>query len=167
MPNWCENDLTIKAKTRKRLDDVMAFVHGHYDDGDDEEVSPFDFNVIIPYPEIYRKMDEEADNFKGRWEDRPKDGFNSGGYEWRVDNWGTKWPASEIWVEDLKTDGSCVVHFSTAWTPPLPIIDKLAEAFPDISFMLRYYEGGMGFSGKYDGRGVDVLNRNYKGQRGG
>lgn len=39
------------------------------------------------------------------------------------------------------------LEFDTAWSPPIPVIEKLASMFPDHIFELKYFEGGMGFSG--------------------
>lgn len=39
------------------------------------------------------------------------------------------------------------LEFDTAWSPPLSVIAKLATMFPDHIFELKYFEGGMGFSG--------------------
>ena len=39
------------------------------------------------------------------------------------------------------------LEFDTAWSPPIPVIEKLAAMFPDHTFELKYFEGGMGFSG--------------------
>ncbi len=36
------------------------------------------------------------------------------------------------------------LEFDTAWCPPIPVIEKLAAMFPDHTFELKYFEGGMG-----------------------
>jgi len=40
------------------------------------------------------------------------------------------------------------LEFDTAWSPPIPVIEKLAALFPDHDFQLAYFEGGMGFCGQ-------------------
>lgn len=46
-------------------------------------------------------------------------------YDWCVENWGTKWPASEV---DTKVVADRLVfNFFTAWDPPFPIISKFME----------------------------------------
>jgi hypothetical protein len=62
-------------------------------------------------------------------------------YEQRIESWGTKWVGY-----DLNVGGSCM-DFFTAWSPPIPIIKKLAELHRDILFKLEYYELGMAFRG--------------------
>jgi hypothetical protein len=77
-------------------------------------------------------------------------------YDWqeqRLANWGTKWIGY-----DLNIGASCM-DFFTAWSPPIPIIRKLAELHKDIVFRLEYYELGMAFRGVATARwqGGEVL----------
>ena len=59
-------------------------------------------------------------------------------------NWGTKWNGYDGRITD---DGSTFT-FDTAWSPPLPIIKKLAELTGE-TFILQYIEQGMFFCGEY------------------
>lgn len=47
-------------------------------------------------------------------------------YDWRVENWGTKWNAYEN--EQIDED---TIKFETAWSSPEPVIAKLAKMYPD------------------------------------
>ena len=127
MPNWCENDLAVEGPTEV-IGEFLKFAAGE---------SPFDFGKFIPYPAKFQRQDEIAEAWLKEhaerpdydWRLQPKDGFNSGGYDWCVANWGTKWPASRVEVEgpvtgyDEKTL-EVVFHFDTAWSPPMPVIKK-------------------------------------------
>jgi hypothetical protein len=62
-------------------------------------------------------------------------------YEQRIEKWGTKWVGY-----DLNIGNSCM-DFFTAWSPPIPIIKRLAELHKEIVFRLEYYELGMAFRG--------------------
>ena len=64
-------------------------------------------------------------------------------YEQRRKKWGTKWPGYDLYISDTTID------FFTAWTPPLPIVRKLAELHKDFVFRLEYYEVGNKFRGMY------------------
>lgn len=44
-------------------------------------------------------------------------------YEWRLENWGTKWNAHDN--STIDDDGA--VSFSTAWSAPMPVISKIVE----------------------------------------
>ena len=48
-------------------------------------------------------------------------------YEWRIQNWGTKWNASGAEVLDGR------LSFLTAWDAPNPVMEKLSEMFPTVS----------------------------------
>ena len=64
-------------------------------------------------------------------------------YEQRCEKWGTKWVGYDLNI------GESIIDFFTAWSPPLPIIKKLAELHKDFVFRLEYYETGMAFRGIY------------------
>lgn len=182
MPNHCENDLYVSGK-RADLNKFKEFCKG--------ESTVFDFNKFIPYPEEFTKKDREAqsisDAFKNMskgacrmWLDvhgyidvmKPydvKDGFNSGGYEWCVKHWKTKWTAYQ---DSIKTDkgNRLTITFQTAWSPPIPIVEKASEMFPLLEFTLKYFERGGAFQGVYkikDGTILEDSSREYKGNRGG
>ncbi len=162
MPNWCECDLYVEGEG------VADFL-SHVDSG--EEL--FDFNTLIPYPEEFRKQDEiaRAHREKHGWTaDGPRDGFNSGGYEWCCSNWGTKWNACDAYREHDSLHNTAFFGFQTAWAPPLPVIQKASELFPGLKFTLKYYEAGMCFQGEIvaqDGKIVKHLEGEYIGNRGG
>ena len=48
-------------------------------------------------------------------------------YGWSIAHWGTKWNA----MDAVMTDPDHTLSFQTAWTAPLPVIQKLAAMFPD------------------------------------
>ena len=140
------------------------------------EVLPFDFNKFIPYPEEYK----DGDRLVAEWLENPdrqlpmpKDGFNSGGYDWCIRNWGTKWNAARfVPGSERESRGrlTVLIHFSTAWSPPCPVIRNASERFPELSIDLRYFERGMAFCGRYACRaGVVACDtcRDYRGYRGG
>jgi hypothetical protein len=62
--------------------------------------------------------------------------------EQRKEKWGTKWIGYNVSVNEYRID------FFTAWTPPLPILKKLAELHNYLVFRLEYSEPGIGFQGK-------------------
>lgn len=187
MPNHCENDLYVRGD-EKRVAEFLTFI------GADREDPKFDFDKVIPYPEKFKQMDEEAKAFsffgatpglsdeeraaareayKAKW-GTEQDGFNFGGYEWCCNNWGTKWNAYEIGVYDHPR-GTCIT-FQTAWSPPEPVIRKLFELFPDLYFDHEYFECGAAVCGglhynpdmkEYDEDPVSQWSGDYAGPRGG
>jgi hypothetical protein len=70
-------------------------------------------------------------------------------YEWCCENWGTHWNVNGKGDVELKRKSPtrAILHFDTAWAPPIPAIRKVAEMFPKVKIRLRYSEPGMGFAG--------------------
>lgn len=102
MPNWVTNILEISGSCED-MDKLIQFVRS--------EKSEFVFDKVIPYPEEYACLDAESgDESKG---------YNAGGYDWRVEHWGTKWNALEV---SLKKEQEALVYmFDTAWSLCLPM----------------------------------------------
>ncbi len=70
-------------------------------------------------------------------------------YNWRIENWGTKWGPGEVDldVKDRSGDTTAVFSFETAWAPPEAWLAHVAPQYPELSFRLSYREPGMGFGG--------------------
>jgi len=78
------------------------------------------------------------------------------GYNWRVENWGTKWDVAEAEIIDeleVSDDEGPeeVAWFSfrcwTAWGPPVPVWDALHAHGIDVE--ADYQDEGMMFEGEY------------------
>jgi len=61
-------------------------------------------------------------------------------YYWRIENWGTKWPAEK----GSLLQGENILSFETAWSAPIPVIAKLSEKFPKVSFFLDWADEDIG-----------------------
>jgi len=164
MANWCQNFLTVKGK-KEEVDEFVKFVRS--ENGDENE-QVFDFNTIIPYPKIFNEQDERVKDFwrrhgfgsnqlfpKNGWQYcrennlvPPRDGFNSGGYEWCIENWGTKWNPWD--VNRLINQGTAFYNFITAWSPPLPVIHEAGIRFPHLELTIDYIEYGNCFKGTFE-----------------
>lgn len=72
---------------------------------------------------------------------------DSEGWYWdRVNEWGTKWDASGVethWEDEKRV----VIHFSTAWSPPIGVYEKMLEN--NIIVEATYHEPGMCFVGSW------------------
>ena len=110
MPNWTENNLTIKSKTKRHLDTLMDRIKS--------EESEFDFDKIIPMPKDIdpNKPLSSEDRKKPNW------------YDWSVKNWATKWNSSDVSVERI-SDTEAEYYFLTAWCPPMEIYLALLNKF--------------------------------------
>lgn len=193
MPNHCDHDFTIWGPEASLDDFRRAAVT---DDG------AIDCDAIIPYPDAFKKLDAAAELWdkserearERRMRDgtvlstavlgpRPKDGFNSGGYEWCINNWGTKWGTYDADTPQELPPGTKVGRFKvkegqkglflcflSAWGPPLPVFKLISERWPDLSIGVSYYEQGMAFQGRWSyfpGVGITHTEGDYHGTRGG
>lgn len=57
-------------------------------------------------------------------------------YSWSNEHWATKWNAYGF--EYLGEPEAGTVRFYTAWAPPHPVLEKLAERYPEIGFTHRW-----------------------------
>ena len=67
-------------------------------------------------------------------------------YDWRIQNWDTKWDAYDVEVTDDDPD-QLEVEFNTAWSPPEAICHALREQYPDLSISWFYDEPGCEIAG--------------------
>jgi hypothetical protein len=80
MPNWCENDLVVKGKS-KALDEFAKFVEGPN--------GAFDFEKIIPMPEVFKGVTTGFNTIDGKL------------YEnWREDGTGVEEEELARWREE-------------------------------------------------------------------
>jgi len=74
---------------------------------------------------------------------------DNGWYEWRIENWSTKWNLSKKDIEILQdSSGSFSAFFYTAWRDPEGFIKKASLKYR-ITIENQYDEPGMGFYGYY------------------
>jgi hypothetical protein len=173
MPNHVENDLYIRGPKK----DIEAFFEAVRGKTDQYGTTEIDADKLIPYPKRFADADKAARDFreanpKAPWSEGPQDGYNQGGYEWCVSNWGTKWGFYDFSpIRFGKNGDRAKVSFQTAWSPAFPLFNAMAKKFPTLTFTVRYFERGMGFKGLYKVKGDEVLadecSENYRGNRGG
>ena len=151
MPNWCYNRITVygSEESEKKLKEIEKIF---------EKENPF--NEIFPIPDFKNIPNEKGELPKLEQMKNPDgsiawetynfpDGKNDDRwYSWRLDNWDTKWEASEV---EFECDDSEIltVTFDTAWSPPEGVMTKLREKFPDVSFQCFYDEPGCESAGYY------------------
>ena len=162
MPNWVYNHLTIEGSEEdinKVKAQVGAVVKRKYKSADEvnEEVDEepiFSFMNILPPPED--KLDEyhavhgytggeKTGDTKYNW------------YNFNVREWGTKWDARDV---DLLEEHKTSLHykFDTAWSPPTPVIEKLAQQNPNLNITLEYREEqGWGGEVAFTGSSMEVI----------
>ena len=142
MPNWCNNNITIKGP-KKKIDAVVKAVNkGEL------------LNHFLPMPKQLK--DTTSPTPEGS-KQPVVDGFDNW-YDWRVSNWGTKWDIDVYENAVSRIDDETVTFgFDSAWSPPLNAYQAVIERHPDISITAYYYEPGMDFAGEWaDGDDVCI-----------
>lgn len=168
MPNWCEGDLTVTGPYTERAvfkefvrtvpanpDDpfltVSQQVMARIKNEPEPKENVLDTNKIIPNPD-----GENAENW----------------YDWNIEHWGTKWGICNAKLSrGVPGSRSLFYSFETAWSPCTPVVQRMGELFPKLTFNYRYYEAGMGFAGQLVMKGgkiqTETSRDNYRGRRGG
>ena len=67
-------------------------------------------------------------------------------YDWRLQNWDTKWDAYDVSIDDDDPE-NLEVSFNTAWSPPTAICNQIREDYPDVSVSWFYDEPGCEIAG--------------------
>ena len=68
-------------------------------------------------------------------------------YNWRVQNWGTKWDCYSLEIDDTDMPHGFEVNFETAWSPPEEVCTAIREQFDDLSLSWFYDEPGCELAG--------------------
>lgn len=68
-------------------------------------------------------------------------------YGWSIQNWGTKWNAYDVRIIE-HTEDRLMFFFDTAWSPPRPIFDALAERdeVSTLTFEITAFDEGWNFA---------------------
>jgi hypothetical protein len=144
MPNWCNNDLTLRHKDPAMLDRVQkALAEGRL------------LQEFIPCPsELHEHTAPEQDDARA-------DAFTvkygaPDWYSWQIKNWGTKWDVQADPGQIERARDTLTVSFDSAWSPPIEAYNRLVEM--GFNVQAYYNEPGMAFAGLYTGSGEDVYD---------
>jgi hypothetical protein len=143
MPNHVTNKLTVRKGSQKIIPALYSgtIEYNSIDEKLYDILRNFSFNKIIPQPQ----QDEDWD-----W------------YDWRNENWNTKWDAyihdnPDEWQNKDKTINliNSFGEFLTAWSPPIKVVEKLQKMFPHYTFALDYIDEQFMYCGTVSVKGVD------------
>ena len=150
MPNWCDNQITITGPNSV-IDNIEKIVKEEKD-GDGL------LNFFHPMPKELKDTTSPSSSA-----DKPQpmvDGFDNW-YDWRVENWSTKWDVNEFYGVDRQylkeqNEGESTISFafSSAWAPPINAYEKFLENNSNCFIRAYYYEGGCDFMGLWED-GID------------
>ena len=152
MPNWCYNRVNVYGDS-DTVDQVKE-IYEIFENNNDP------FHKIFPIPD-FKNIPNEKENYPSLNNTRMIRGRLFGKHtifqmvRMMIDGIiGTlrtgeqRMGCSELCVEYLD-DEQLELTFSTAWSPPEGIIEKLREKYPDLSFSCFYDEPGMEVAGYY------------------
>jgi hypothetical protein len=164
MPNWVYNGLTIEGNpdevTKLVTQMNKPFVHSIKPNGDlayqveqRKYVNPiFAFHNIYNYKDagitndVYHAQPPRATDFAEAMKFNTDDWYN-----FNVREWGTKWDVAVVegdehpdtYMEGPTANGENLVvyyNFETAWSRPMPALQKLSAQYPTLLFTLSYEE---------------------------
>ena len=152
MPNYCNNNIVITGPNSV-IDKIEKIANG--DKGDLLQYfypMPKELNDTVAGPEPKTKKEKlekrrlQVEYGASNW------------YDWRVENWGTKWDIMEFYNitrKEIGEDESEIsLGFDTAWAPALGAYEKFIDENSNCSLKAYYYEPGCDFMGEWD-NGMD------------
>jgi len=140
MPNWCINQLRVTSKNNNFDRSKFWKAVAPLDAVDTDSLSDADKIIDVLTP----KVETGICSFERLLPTPDGDGW----YEWRINNWGTKWDIDDDEVNVVSDDDNeIILVFTTAWSPPVGWFAALGEALPDAEVSLVYAEQGMCFAG--------------------
>ena len=150
MPNWCNNSITIKGST----DTIKTLWDEATAEGDDNGL----LNSMVPMPEELEGTTSPSQLSEEEQTELLRKYGAADWYQWRVNNWGTKWDVSTEGLEFTDNgDGTAEITgwFDSAWAPPIDAYNTFCEDMDGVYLEAYYEEGGMCFVGYWDSEGAD------------
>jgi len=137
----CFNELEVTGPEReinRFLVNAWGWVPSE-DESAEKEVA-FSLNVLAPFPS--ETPGERILSWLGDIHPSP---------DWCLENWGTRRDVIEVSHIERPSDRCVIIAFETAESPPTTAFtNRIAPDFPDLSFCLRFEEGGAGFAGEWE-----------------
>lgn len=156
MPNWCNNNISITGPNSV-IDKIEKIVK-------EEGETPGLLQFMAPMP---KELDGTTAPSSSADKPQPMvEGFDNW-YDWRVENWGTKWELCEFYGVDrqhheagksgLSLTSTITFGFDSAWSPPINAYEQFLRDNEDCSLKAWYYEGGCDFMGEWDNGSDDCF----------
>ena len=153
MPNYCNNNIVITGPNSV-IDKIEKIANG--DKGDL-------LQYFYPMPKALEdttaplQKDATKEEKAKAKENLKKYGYDNW-YDWRVENWGTKWDIMEFYNINRKEIGEdeseISLGFDTAGAPALGAYERCIDENSNCSLKAYYYEPGCDFMGEWD-NGID------------
>ena len=161
MPNWVYNGLTIegpKSSVLKLKYEVGKPIYVPVLNWETNELEvKLNENPVFSYWNIIAPTDLET---------YPMQQSENGNdwYKWNIANWGVKWDASNVELQDEAPNGeSYAIHytFESPWGIPDEALITLSSQYPDLLFTLEFEEE-TGWGGEHEFlRGEQLVGAEY------
>ncbi len=156
MPNWCLNTVEFEGSTQQIETVRKAAESGKL------------FHSLYPMPQALEDTVNGSESAKPDWQKKTSGQLKmahgaDNWYDWNIQNWGTKWDTSQVYIDSVNTDdpdySTITLSFDTAWSPPIRFYEELfeqmnvdCEDMGDPTFHIRatYYEPGCDFTGVWE-----------------
>lgn len=157
MPNWVENTINITgsaediADFKAKASQAKTTVWDNKEELDESVLSFMNF-ISPPQEAIASGEYYGTHGFKdGKEVGRTPNNW----YEFNSREWGTKWDASE---EELRNENATELsyYFQTAWAPPEPVFQAMAEQHPKLTFQFHSVEE-QGWGVEYEGINGELM----------
>jgi len=151
MPNWYTTTIIAKGH-ESDLDRIVAAHIVPAEDRYRKHVGDhvFEMDTAIPVPEAIKNTKAYRHYWGGGHIVSRKSGSygpqemsideyeQSDWYKWLDANW-----SGETWTKDLgvlRKPGELTISFTTRWSPPLPVLRRLCEMYPQVQFKFSGYD---------------------------
>ena len=114
---------------------------------------------------FFRKQYPDADKKADQYKHNVDTYGHKTWYSWAIASWGTKWGICNPILEERPR--SLLYTFESAWSPVVPVVLKMSNLFPELTFSLKYWEEGCGFEGKVILKNGAILTDEHKNSFGG
>ena len=154
MPNYCNNNILITGPNSV-IDKIEKIVSKETDDDNGL------LNYFHPMPKELQNTTSPSDNPNSLKNKTRKLKFGADSwYDWRVNNWSTKWDVTDIYGEPGRThigddQSELSFGFDTAWAPPIGAYQYWLSKNSNCSIRATYHEPGCDFMGIWD-NGEDI-----------
>jgi len=158
MPNWCNNNITITGPNSV-IDKIEKIVAEEGSEGSEGNLLQY----FHPMPKELNDTTSPAPNKTAKEkkivkERKLKFGADSW-YDWRVDNWSTKWDVNEFHgverqhLNDSLDESTIKFGFDSAWAPPTGAYEHFIDKNSNVTIYATYFEPGCDFMGIWDNGG--------------
>ena len=171
MPNHCHNRVSFYGDSEseiQKLHDIFSkglenddevdtgTVFGHFIPEPDWSTIPLHENDVKEYSfsnprgevgECPKMIIDKDRPFRSGLRFESTDIMDDRWYNWRVQNWGTKWDCYTLEIDDTDLPHGFEVTFETAWSPPEEVCSAIREQYPNVSISWFYDEPGCEIAG--------------------